>query len=179
MTNLWITVGLPGSGKSHFVNNEFYELMNLNKANVSVISRDKIRFAILDANNSKDYFAYEDDVFKSFVDLICGAINTPHITDVVADATHLTASSRRKLIRAISARTTDFKVGFILMLVDFDICAKRNNKRKGREKVPFKVMVNMAGKTKFPRDEECAEYDVFGIINVDDHDAAYYTYEGE
>ena len=179
MTNLWITIGLPGSGKSHFVNNEFYDLMNLNKANVSIVSRDKIRFAILDANNSEDYFAYEDDVFKSFVDLICGAINTPHITDVVADATHLTVGSRRKLIKAISAKTADFRIGFIIMLVDFDTCIKRNDKREGREKVPFEAMINMAGKAKFPRDDEYTNYNVFGVINVDDHDAAYYAYEKE
>ena len=65
MTNkepiLYISCGVPGSGKSTF-------LKNHTKPNEAIISRDEIRFNLL--KDGEDYFSHENEVFDKFVDNI-------------------------------------------------------------------------------------------------------------
>ena len=53
---LWIMVGVPGSGKDYWIDKHISSF----NGNVKVISRDKIRLSIL--KDGEDYFSHEKEV---------------------------------------------------------------------------------------------------------------------
>ena len=66
--------GIPGAGKSSWLENNFVEDRDY------IISRDAIRFSML--KDSDEYFAKEDEVFKTFVKYIPNLsviFNTPFL----------------------------------------------------------------------------------------------------
>lgn len=144
--NLYIVCGAPGSGKSTF--------LSKNKANNEVIiSRDEIRFAILDKKGG-EYFDHEEEVYSTFVENIVK--NLVNGTNVYADATHLNPISRAKLIRAIK-RKTNLKINYfaIYFNVPLNVCLERNNFRKGtRAYVPVDALKNMYSTFESPIKEE-------------------------
>lgn len=132
---LYIPCGLPGCGKTTWCNS-FIRKYN----NVRYVSRDEIRFSMI--KDDEDYFSHENDVFKKFSGTIAQTLIDGF--DVIADATHISVGSRKKLIRAIdSYGFLDYNIIFIYFDTPYEICCGRNIQRKGRERVPSEVIENM------------------------------------
>lgn len=138
---LYISCGIPGSGKSTF-------LKKVAKKNESVISRDEIRFALL--KEGEEYFSHEKEVFKYFVNIITDHINSG--LNVYADATHLNYTSRKKLTDALlEAGCQPADVQAIYFDIPLNVCLERNEKRKGTKAyVPRGVIRRMFYQLEFP-----------------------------
>ena len=59
-TNLWIMVGIPGSGKSYFAKN-----ILMTDDSWQYISRDEVRFSMVKEN--EPYFSKEYNVFEILI----------------------------------------------------------------------------------------------------------------
>lgn len=89
---LFLVCGCPGSGKSTWVRERVAKYGGYH------ISRDEIRFAILDERGG-DYFDYENEVIRTFVSRINELLDSDEQNvDIYVDATHLTNSSRNQII---------------------------------------------------------------------------------
>ena len=138
---LYISCGVPGSGKSTF-------LKANKRSDEEIVSRDEIRFSLL--KEGEAYFSHEEEVFKQFVLRITDLINSG--INVYADATHLNESSRTKLTDALlEAGCQPADVQVILFDVPIDICLERNEKRKGTKTyVPQTVIRKMFNSLSYP-----------------------------
>ena len=87
-------MGIPGSGKSTFVRKR-RDIFD----NPIVVSRDKIRFSLLEEGD--EYFSKEDEVLKEFTKQIVESLSRP-MGDTIVDATHLNGGSRRKILNLIA-----------------------------------------------------------------------------
>lgn len=139
--NLIIMCGVPASGKSYFANymvenkDKFFD----KKAKVTYVSRDKVRFSII--NEQDSYFAKEDEVYKEFIKQIRKgfprdrkqALNKEYY--VIADATHLNRFSREKLINSIGKNNIDYIIA-VNIITPLETCIERNSKREEKTQVP-------------------------------------------
>ena len=133
---MYVMCGIPGSGKSTWA----LEHMSKMKGNVAYISRDIIRFSIL--NDEDDYFSKEDEVFVNFIKTIRDKIET--CDSIIVDATHVTPGSRRKLFLNLGASTLEkVEVIMIVIKVDLETALSQNSNRTGRCLVPDKTIINM------------------------------------
>ena len=92
MNTLIIMVGIPGSGKSTYAK----KLLELHP-DWEYVSRDEVRYEYV--TDQTHYFDHETEVYKEF----CNRIDK-HLLDektVIADATHISIGSRRKLINSL------------------------------------------------------------------------------
>lgn len=118
---LYISCGVPGSGKSTFLN-EFK-----GKEEV-IISRDNIRFALL--KPGEDYFSHEKEVYAKFLDNIAKNIKAGY--NVYADATHLNEKSRYLLLHQLHNKgCRPLEINAIYFNVPLETCLERNEYRKG------------------------------------------------
>lgn len=131
MANLNLICGIPGSGKSSWLQRYHY--------NDYIVSRDDIRFSLLQEEDG--YFDHEKEVFVKLCQTVdyYGAIGDK---DVWVDQTSLNARSRGKLLRNIQKSSFD-EINAYYILVPYDIAVKRNSNRKGRKRVPNNVIGNM------------------------------------
>lgn len=148
-----LTIGIPGSGKSTY----------LKKTKLEIISRDAIRFAILDKYHTDDYFSHEDEVWEQFVNTIVEALNDGK--SVVADATHLSKGSRRKLFNAVMPRLKNREERRMIVLglyfdVPLEVCLERNAQRTGRALVPEDQIRNMYVNLTPPDETEGIDYEL-------------------
>ena len=90
---LIVMIGVAGIGKSYLAKH----ILDTHE-DCTIVSRDAIRFAKL--QDDDDYFKYEDEVEANYYNAISAAIQTHEY--VIADATHITKKSRRKLFSNIS-----------------------------------------------------------------------------
>lgn len=134
--SLWLTAGLPGAGKSTYVEEE----LNINSRDIWV-SRDLIRFNLV--GEDEKYFSKENQVFRTFIQRAQAALNAPNVDRVFVDATHLNPKSRKKVLNALTI-PDHVDVGCLFFDVPVDTCIERNNQRTGRSKVPEDVIRNMA-----------------------------------
>lgn len=132
MSVLYIMVGLPGSGKSYVAD------ILAKEANGTVVSRDEIRFKYL--KDDEEYFHHEKKVFKEYVNTIQKYLDKGET--VIADATHLNAPSRVKLLNNLYFTKEDYVVPMVIK-TPFEICSERNAQRTGRSKVPDDVLKGM------------------------------------
>lgn len=133
---VFLTVGIPGVGKTTFIRKQIEENGGTH------VSRDEVRFSML--KDGDEYFGIEDAVFEAFVKKVQTAIddeNGPE--DVYVDATHISWGSRRKIL----SRLNFSNVKEIIMLY-FDVSAEtalaRNSMRTGRSLVPETAILSMA-----------------------------------
>lgn len=141
MGKLFILMGAPGSGKSTWVKNH----MTLND---SYISRDDVRFSMVPEGD--EYFSKEKEVFKEFIRRIDEDLK---FHNVFADATHLTAASRNKLLRAISTEPDAVEV--IWIKTPLDVALDQNeNRKETRSYVPRSVIRRMHCQIEKPEFEE-------------------------
>lgn len=154
--NLLLTVGVPGSGKSHWCNNFL-----ANNKHTVYISRDEIRFEFL--KDGEDYFSHEDLVYSTFVHRIKKAIENPEVLTIIADATHLNERSRNKLLSQIPS--SKVRIIPVFFNIPLDVCIERNNLRNGRAKVPENTIRNMAEILTNPKKDKRFRY--FKVFEVD------------
>lgn len=147
MPKLVIMVGVPGSGKDYqIMNHRFFVNLRAN-----VVSRDSIRFEML--KDGDDYFKNEKKVFNQFVREITAALEEGR--DVVANATHIDAISRSKLIKAIDARgVKDYEIVYFVVEAPYETVLKQNERRIGLKRVPENAITNMFNKYRTPEFQE-------------------------
>lgn len=118
---LYVCCGVPGSGKTTFLN----DIVNEDER---IVSRDAIRFSLL--NKGEDYFKHEKKVFNLFIETITKYINNN--INVYADATHLTQQSRYKLIYNLRNKGCHpAEINAIYFKVPLVTCLERNELRRG------------------------------------------------
>lgn len=125
---LIIMCGVPGSGKSTWVEKHFMSFPGYTK----VVSRDQIRFSIL--KDDEDYFAHENEVYNKFIEEIKDGLENCDTT--IADATHLNIASRTKLLRSLGTSLKDIKVIAVVIKPSLQTCLTQNEMREGRSLVP-------------------------------------------
>ena len=157
--NLYLTVGIPGVGKSTWVRKMFDEKTDL------IVSRDIIRFAILEEYNEiEDYFKYEDQVWAEFINKINVCLADENIDRLVVDATHLNPRSREKVLQELNL--SGVQVNILCFNIPLQIALERNANRTGLAKVPDIVIKRMFRSLILPTDEEIAKWHL-NVLNVD------------
>ena len=152
--NLYLTVGIPGSGKSTWCKQV------ANNSYSAHISRDIIRFALLDENDG--YFDKETEVFDEFIREINEALKNDTIENVYVDATHLNEKSRNKVLNCLNLNgVTLYAVNF---LTDIAIALERNELRAGRSVVPRSALLRMAFSFQPATTDEKYPYEIINII---------------
>ena len=167
MSKLILMCGCPGSGKSTWIQNhkDFF------KDNIKVVSRDAIRFSML--KDGEDYFAHENDVFKTFITEIGSGLKTDKT--VIADATHLNHVSRSKVLKAlgINLRGCD-SVEAIFIKVPLEVALAQNENRKDTKTyVPRDVVKRMHESLETPNILE--GFDKVYIYNPQSKEGSKYT----
>lgn len=142
MKELIVLVGCPGSGKTTLVK------QLLQEGDVYV-SRDEVRFSLVREN--EEYFSRENEVYKTFVQKIQEGLDKGG--KVYADATHLNAASRGKLLRRLSG-LKDTYVTALVVKTSLKTCLERNSQRKGRAAVSESVVRSMHRSFTVPTFEE-------------------------
>lgn len=147
MRKLIILIGIPGAGKSTFIKNH----KNFFGATVKVVSRDDIRFSLVKEN--EEYFSKEREVWANYIADIKNSLEINETT--IADATHLNAASRLKLINALGKSLKNVEVIPIVLKVDYELAAAQNENRIGtRSYVPPTAIRNMSKNFIMPSFEE-------------------------
>ena len=111
--------GIPGVGKSTWLKNNKNFFTDIDS--IDVISRDKIRFALLD--EGEDYFSKEDDVWKNYVKEAKRSLKENYIT--ILDATHLSIASRKKILKALGD-LSNIDVYAVVCVANLETALKRN-----------------------------------------------------
>lgn len=177
---LYIVCGLPGAGKSTFIRSLIHPNVMHDKIHYGTmcldngawcnngsawISRDDIRFSML--SDGDQYFDKEKEVYKEYIRKINDALRDDNIRQVFADATHLTESSRNKLLSNVN--TSGVNVYVMVFDVGLNKCILNNLKRIGTKRyVPTDVIIKMS--ERFEKPEACDAFNVITITGEDLYD---------
>ena len=150
MATLYMTVGLPGSGKSYYAKENF--------PNAYIASSDKLREELWgDENKQGD----NEVLFNTLHRRITGNLLLDN--DVVYDATNLNAKRRRKYLKTIEP---EHRKVCLFFLTDIDICKERNKLRD--RTVPDEVIDKMYRSIQIPQYSDvsfCAFHSHLQIIH--------------
>ena len=144
---LFLMCGIPGVGKSTWLKNNKNFFTDIDS--IDVISRDKIRFALLD--EGEDYFSKEDDVWKNYVKEAKRSLKENYIT--ILDATHLSIASRKKILKALGD-LSNIDVYAVVCVANLETALKRNREREGLAFVPPSAIRRMYFQFVKPTKEE-------------------------
>lgn len=143
---LYIMIGIPGSGKSTWIQKHIDSFED----SVFLASRDAIRFLML--KDGEDYFVHENEVYDEFINQI--KLGLENCDVVIADATHITKGSRHKLLHSLGKSLKDVKIIAMVIKTDFNTIVKQNDMREGRARVPLSVLRRMNIQFTIPEIEE-------------------------
>ena len=142
---VYLTVGIPASGKTTFIKNRIKEFGGLH------ISRDEVRFSLLKPED--DYFGIENKVFAVFAQRVQNAINDENGPDeIYVDATHISEGSRRKILKRLDLKNAE--VITLFFNTSLETALKRNSSRTGRALVPESAMLSMYSNITKPSTEK-------------------------
>jgi predicted kinase len=153
MGKLIMMMGIPGSGKSTWVKNNF--------PNIIPVSRDAIRFELLDERGG-EYFDHENEVFDKFIRQIIGSLVADEIT--IADATHLNKASRAKVLSKVAKFADEIEAVWIN--VPLEVAFSQNDKRSGRAWVKHGIIRRMFFSVEAP--EKAEGFDKITIIKEEE-----------
>lgn len=142
MAKLYLMMGIPGSGKSTWVKNHLFPCQ-------VHVSRDNIRFALVDEN--EEYFSRETEVFNAFVEQINTFLASG--CDVYADATHISRASRNKLLSRINSHPEEVNLVWINPGLNGALL-QNEMRRDTRSYVPKSVIRRMNAQIEAPNFEE-------------------------
>lgn len=153
---LFLLCGCPGCGKSTWAR------QRVGKYGGYHISRDEIRFALLDERGG-DYFDYENEVVRTFINKINELLdNDEQCIDIYVDATHLTRSSRNQIIRQLHLNDA-YKIA-VWFDIPLEVCQYRNKQRTGRARVPTETVESMYNRASRPSKRD---FDEVWTINME------------
>ena len=147
--DLLLISGIPGAGKSYFVNHFFKD------SERKRVSRRDIRKMLYEMTNidkdwKEDCFSDEHETLVRYVEKkIIGHILEHHKT-VLIENTNVTESSRRSYIQM--AKLHHKKIGIIYLDVLLSKCVNRNQERE--DQVPQSVIINLSASAVQPRRSE-------------------------
>lgn len=152
---LYVMCGVPGSGKSTFAQGVVQLRREKREDSNSIIwvSRDEIRYSMFGGVENvtlDNYYNKENQVKASFYEIINRALMAG--ADVIADATHLNAASRKGLLKRIYAKHG--RNIAIVMSTPLPTCLERNATREGVKHVPEEVVRRMWNSFQMPTTDE-------------------------
>ena len=153
---LFVMVGVPGSGKSttsKWLKKEYEEA----GTKVRYVSRDEIRFRLIEGISQANYFSKEKEVYNEFIAEIKDGLENADV--VIADATHLNRKSRNALFHNLHIDRTKVTVIGVYINTPLETCLERNETRKGgRTFVPPHEVHNMYLRMEPPTYNEPFDY---------------------
>lgn len=153
--NLWIMVGIPGSGKSS------YARIHGDNPDSIIVSNDDIFYSL---QENKDTKPPESIVFKEYCKQIQKYIDKG-IPNIYCDGLQLTENMRYRLLHNLN--TNGYKINLVVMNTPLSICLARNEKRTGQFYVEPMAIKNTANLFKHPKNDHIT-YD--NIIDVHPED---------
>lgn len=159
--SLYIMCGPAGAGKTTYVREHATPGVSAH------ISRDKVRFSMV--GEDEKYFSKEVEVYAEFCRQINAALDAPWVEEVWADATHLTASARKKLLCNLKHKIEDLWIYVVVIMPDVETCIKQNNLRSGRANVPETVIRNMHASYQDPWDDGVAYEEVYDEVRRNEY----------
>ena len=152
MTRVYITIGIPTSGKSTYSKNR-----------VEDINGKAIRFSsddIRKAYNKPDHA----EVFRIMRKGLREAVESNYYDEIYYDATNVNRKRRRSLYREIKSWDKEVEVFGVFFSIPLFESLKRNSKRNADEKVPEHTILRMHRQLQVPRvGVDCDEIIVKGI----------------
>jgi predicted kinase len=131
VTKVYVTMGIPGRGKSHAT-----QLFFAGLEDVLIVNPDSIR-AMLTGDAADQ--SQNAEVFKTAHRLFAGGILDPGTKVVVFDATNVQRRSREELLKICAE--CGVEATLLVFDVDFGLCAQRNYERE--RTVPLHAMVRL------------------------------------
>ena len=143
---LWLMCGIPGSGKSTWIQNH----KNYFSTSCKIVSRDAIRFSLL--KEGENYFSKEKETWNEYVRQAKESLKEN--VDTILDATHLNEPSRGKILRALGDDIKDVEINAIVIDTTLGTALERNEQREGLAYVPPSAIERMSSQMTLPTLEE-------------------------
>lgn len=146
MPELILVIGLPGSGKSTWVRNNFlYD--RLYRGGITMLSSDDVRKQLFKDENDQ---THNEEVFQYIKDTAVSKLELGH--KVIIDATNLTRKSRKAITDYVEQKISGFYdfgyIRFVVIATPYFKCLENNRKRS--RQVPEEVITRMYKYFEFP-----------------------------